>query len=221
MLASGSDDKTVLIYGLDDQSNGSLIRTKNKEPWIRLYTLSGHTLDITDLDWSISGVVASASMDNLIKIWNVGTRSTIASNVGAATIVSSSTSLSGHESFVKGVSFDPIDKYLISSGADNLLIIWDCKSYAEITRLVTVMGDGPDSTLFRRLSWAPDGSCFCATSASKSSRPIGVVLRRSTWEQMADLVGHTVPSISTRFCPTLLVDIESKEVRAFYFSRIH
>jgi WD40 repeat protein len=130
-LASGSDDAYVLIYKhtpgqISNQSFGSK-SAKNVESWSRVYTLQGHTMDVLDLDWSVNGVVASASVDNTINIWNP----LDSSRGNKLSAISPFKVLEGHKAFVKGICFDPVGRYLVSSGADNLVIIWDCEnSYA-------------------------------------------------------------------------------------------
>jgi WD40 repeat protein len=214
MLASGSDDCCVLVYrytpaGMSSQSFGSQ-KIKNKETWTRCYTMKGHTMDVLDLDWSPRGMLASASIDNQIMVWpvNVSINGNIsnknASNVGG--IQTPYKILSGHQSFVKGVSFDPVGRFLISCGTDNKVILWDCNSWTEIKQLDDPLKNSPDRTIFRRMSWAPDGGAVCLTSAIKSAKPVGMVLKRGTWESVADLVGHNGPSVSCRFCPSVLVN---------------
>jgi hypothetical protein len=61
-----------------------------------------------------------------------------------------------------------------------------------------------DSTIFRRIGWAPDGQSLCITCSTKSGKHVGMVLKRGTWTSVADLVGHASPSITARFCPHLL-----------------
>jgi hypothetical protein len=53
-----------------------------------------------------------------------------------------------------------------------------------------------DRSMFRRISWAPDGASLCVSAAAKATKPIGVVLRRGTWEPTADLVGHQAQAVS-------------------------
>ena len=181
-LASGGDDNLILIYKYtpgaisntgDFGSNGS---TSAKESWTRVFTLQGHTMDVLDLDWSPTNVIASASIDNKILLWDLNDNDT--RPVRTPTKI-----LSEHKSFVKGLTFDPIGKFLVSCGSDNLVIIWDCEANYSIVRVL----DGPlknsaDSTMFRRASWSPDGQSLCITAALKADKPVGMVLKRGTWQ---------------------------------------
>jgi len=120
-------------------------------------------------------------------------------------------SLHQHTSFVKGLSFDPVGKYMASCGTDNLIIIWDCDSWAVSACLSEPMRGTSDRSMFRRMSWAPDGASLCTSSATKASKHIGVVLRRGSWEATADLVGHDGQSTCCRFCPTVMTSTDNPQ----------
>lgn len=174
-------------------------------------------MDILDLDW-LAGptdhgyTLASASVDNSIKVWHflpapnaapVGHVSApaYASNASASsTLISPRQSLNGHTSYVRGLAYDPIGRYLISSGSDNRIIVWDIENDYSILRVLEEpLRNSPDNGIYRRISWSPDGQSVCVTSATKSTKPVGMVLKRGTWESVADLVGHSFSSISTKF----------------------
>lgn len=207
-LASGSDDSYIIIYKytidkIMNQSFGSK-PVQNKENWIRCYTLQGHTMDVLDIHWSPRGLLATASIDNTIMIWNpymnhnkVGSYSSMVLNPIKC--------LHGHQSFVRGLCFDATGKYLASSGADNIIILWDGdNNFKEIRRIRNPLKDSPDRSLFRRMDWGPDGFSLCITAAMKSGKPIGNILKRKTWDIVADLVGHSAATSSCRFFPQLL-----------------
>lgn len=231
-LASGSDDNYVLVYkytpgAIANQSFGSGNNgSKNKETWTRCYSLQGHGMDVLDLDWSPKGLVASASVDNNVILWDLSF--TIASDVappagpagrsGNGSLLAPYKVLSGHSSFVKGVAFDPLGRYLVSVGADNIVIVWDGGGdgggnlsarrqvgsggeWALLRRLEEPLLNSPDRAMFRRLSWSPDGQFVCLSAANKMGKPVGMVLRRGSWDSVADLVGHSTSSLCTRFCP--------------------
>lgn len=158
---------------------------KNKENWVRCFVCHGHSLDVLDLDWSPTHFLASASVDNTIMIWNIPLNDNAAVNLSPIHI------LREHNSFVRGVSFDPIGQYLVSCAADNSVIVWNCESqFSVAAELPEVLKDSPDSTLFRRISWSPDGQCVCLSAATRSDKPVGVILKRGSWESLGDLVGH-------------------------------
>lgn len=207
-LASGSADNYISLHMLQSSpgyASGFGQKQKNLENWIRCYTLSGHSMDVLDLDWSpvlSNGALASASVDNRVLVWQLPLSSEQASS---SKILSPSHILTQHQSFVKGIAYDPIGKYLISCDSSNVVILWDSEhQYSVIQILTSPLKNSPDSTLFRHIHWAPDGSSVCLTSALKSSKPIGMILRRNDWENIADLVGHKNSTLSTRFCPYLV-----------------
>lgn len=74
MLASGSDDKVVLVYRLE--AGGGVLRAAfgSGEPppvenWKLCQTLKGHAADVTDLAWCPLGeYLATASIDNTAQV---------------------------------------------------------------------------------------------------------------------------------------------------------
>lgn len=103
LLASGSDDKCVLVYYLNSseatKTFGSHSSTPNKENWSACYTLRGHTMEVLDISFSPREILASASIDNTILLWNMASPSV---SMFPFKI------LHEHTSFVKGLAFDPI-----------------------------------------------------------------------------------------------------------------
>ncbi|EFA79422.1 WD40 repeat-containing protein [Heterostelium album PN500] len=77
-LASGSDDNLVMVWGLTLSggrssfiSVGSSTSEKIVENWICVYTLRGHSADISEIAWSPDGkYLASSSFDKSIIIWD-------------------------------------------------------------------------------------------------------------------------------------------------------
>ena len=130
-LASGSDDCYILIYkhtpgSISTTSFGaSSSSSKNKESWTRCATLQGHSMDILDIDWSPRGCLASASIDNTIMIWECKDLG----QPGSPAIHNPLHVLRAHDNYVKGISFDPLGKYLVSSGSDNIVNVWDADTW--------------------------------------------------------------------------------------------
>ena len=206
-LASGSDDTYLMIYRWVKTSMNQNVRynlqfKKNKEHWIRIYTLRGHTMDVLDCSWSPREWLASGSIDNKILIWGDFDKLSVTS-----VLKSPLQSLEVHQSFIKGLSFDPTGKYLVSCCADNHVIIWDALEWKVLVRLEETMRDCPDRAIYRRMSWAPDGNSLCLSSAFKSQKPIGTVLKRGSWESVVDLVGHEAQSTCSRFFPNVLTTL--------------
>lgn len=153
-------------------------------------------MDVLDLDWSQSGLLASGSIDNSVLIWDVMT------NIESSQrVITALRQLNRHSSFVKGVQFDPFGIFLASSSADNTIIIWNCENWTVETTLHDPLRDSQDRSIFRRLSWTPDGGSLCVTCALKEGKPIGMVFQRDTWKSVADLVGHNTLTTCCRFNP--------------------
>jgi len=171
-------------------------------------------MDVLDLDW-LAGptengyTLASASVDNTVIVWHVLPTTSNSRTASITPSYSSSTTsaiipprqtLHGHTGYVRGLAYDPIGRYLISSGSDNRIIVWDVENdYAKVTVLEEPLRNSPDNVIYRRISWSPDGQSVCVTAATKSTKPVGMVLKRGTWESVADLVGHSSTSMCTKF----------------------
>ena len=108
-LASGGDDKVIMVWQIariNHSTNhassfaSSAFGGSNVETWRCVATLRGHSGDILDMNWSpVEPRLASCSVDNSIIIWN--TSRWVQEHI-----------ITGHTGLVKGVSWDPIGKYL-------------------------------------------------------------------------------------------------------------
>lgn len=96
MLASGADDKSILLYELSPGGGGKVFGSDDViiENWKNVGMLRGHVagiegrfskghclyfalLDLSDLSWSPDGTkIASACLDNVVMVWDVGRRGT-------------------------------------------------------------------------------------------------------------------------------------------------
>jgi protein HIRA/HIR1 len=81
-------------------------------------------------------MLASCSVDNKIHIYDISQKSRIKT-------------LEGHNSLVKGLSFDPIGKYLISQGADQKVIVWNVKNWDKVKEIVEPFEKPVDAIFFR------------------------------------------------------------------------
>jgi protein HIRA/HIR1 len=152
-----------------------------------------------------------------------------------------------HTSTVKGVAFDPAGKYIATSGDDPAICIWrafdDWGLEARVDSTSGVFrskkrkrknaaqennieeeeddpGELASLSLFRRISFAPDGSHVCGTNASLRGKNIAAMISREGWAASvpssgggeggkrnqcppgaANLVGHKQPVVSSRHCP--------------------
>ena len=145
-----------------------------------------------------------------------------------------------HTSTVKGVAFDPAGKYMASSGDDPAICIWRAfddwglearvDSSSGVFRSKKKSNDDGNNTnidggeedmqalanlsLFRRISFAPDGTHVCGTNATLRGKNIAAMISRNGWgvsgvskraqssaAGAANLVGHKQPVVSSRHCP--------------------
>lgn len=157
-------------------------------------------MDVLDIAWSPSLLLASASIDNKVIVWNC----TQLSSGCVSSIVAPLIVLHEHTSFVKGVAFDPLGTYLSTLSADNKCLIYNTKTFALESSVTDPLEHSIDKSIFRRHSWAPDGSALCLCSAVKNNKASGTVLKRKTWQCAADLIGHSSSTTCCKFNPKLL-----------------
>lgn len=103
-LASGAGDNLVMIW--------QQVRVGEAENWKRVHALHKHTADVFSLNWSPNdAMLASCGVDNTIIIWDVQ------KNFETVTILREDVGT------VKGVTWDPIGKYLATQ-SDEQLRVW-------------------------------------------------------------------------------------------------
>ena len=99
-LASGSSDKTVRIWDLENGTSR---------------VLEGHTDYVASVSYSPDGrYVASGSSDKTVRIWNLEN--------GTSRV------LKGHTHGVQSVSFSPDGRHVASGSVDNTVRIWDLEN---------------------------------------------------------------------------------------------
>jgi protein HIRA/HIR1 len=176
----------------------------NVEHWSRVHSCRGHNLDVVGLAWSPDDthlVSCSLDKDAPIIVWKLGGRSGTGSGGGAGTGGGGALSTvlhpfkilgrDVHSSCVKGIAFDPIGKYLASSGDDPSVCFWRCtgdwglekqldKSEGIFSECSTT---SQNQTLFRRLSFSPDGGHVCVTNGVIRGKNVAAMVSRiqSCW----------------------------------------
>ena len=124
VLSSQSDEeakKSKKPASKDEESEDALPNlfeeeTIKIEVWNQWKTLRGHLEDVVDISWSSDGnTLVSASVDNEAIVWDAvkGVKLHM---------------LTGHKSWVQGVSFDPMNEHLVTLGADRNLRVYSCSS---------------------------------------------------------------------------------------------
>lgn len=199
MLASGADDKLVMIWkrtsggggGGSFGSGGGV--TKNTENWRCCATLRGHAGDVLDLAWSPQDRwLASCSIDNTIIIWDAQSFPTIVSM------------LKGHTGLVKGVTWDPVGKFLASQSDDRSVKIWKTSDWTCQSTITEPFEDCGGTTHILRLSWSPDGQYLVSAHAMNGGGPTAQIIERDGFKCDKDFVGHRKAVTCVRFHNSIL-----------------
>lgn len=197
MLASGADDKLVMIWkksaGSGGGSFGSAGMTKNVENWRCCHSLHGHHGDVLDLAWSPQDRwLATCSVDNSIIVWDAKSFPTIISK------------LKGHTGLVKGVTWDPVGKFLASQSDDRSVKIWKTSDWSCQNSITEPFEECGGTTHILRLSWSPDGQYLVSAHAMNGGGPTAQIIERDGWKCDKDFVGHRKAVTCVRFHNSIL-----------------
>ncbi len=138
-LASCSDDKTIKIWRIE------------QEPFL-VADLKGHSKEVYTLDWSPKSssdhLIASASKDNSVRIWDIKTSKCIRE-------------LLLHSQAVYSVRFSPNAKYIASGGFDGRIVVWQVSDGKIVRTLKSSSG------VFE-VSWNSSGDKIAAAYSKQS-----------------------------------------------------
>lgn len=209
LLASGADDKIICIYQLESGPPTIATFGSNNEPppvenWKTSRRLIGHDNDVQDLGWSYDGsILVSVGLDSKIVIWSGHTFEKLKV-------------LSVHQSHVKGITFDPANKFFATASDDRTIKIFRFTSPAPNatqhdmvnnfqleTTINTPFKSSPLTTYFRRCSWSPDGNHIAAANAVNGPVSSVAIIERSRWDSEINLIGHEGPTEVCMFSPRL------------------
>ena len=115
-LLSGSEDKSLLIWDLQDQ--------------VCMATLKGHNAWVTAVAWSEDGkTVASGDAGKVIRLWDLETQK-------------EQTTIKGHDNTINALDFSPVEtpvygRCLASGSVDGTIRLWNPIDGSELTTLAS------------------------------------------------------------------------------------
>ncbi|TDZ31094.1 Protein HIR1 [Colletotrichum spinosum] len=207
-LASGADDKLICVYHLDKSPPVASFGLGSEPPpienWKTYKRLVGHENDVQDLAWSYdSSILVSVGLDSKIVVWSGHSFEKLKT-------------ITVHSSHVKGITFDPANKFFATASDDRTIKIFRftppapnatqhdmVNNFVLETTISTPFKSSPLTTYFRRCSWSPDGNHIAAPNAVNGPVSSVAIIERTRWDSEINLIGHEGPTEVCMFSPRL------------------
>lgn len=174
------------------------------ENWRIFRRLIGHENDVQDLGWSYdTSFMVSVGLDSKVVIWSAFTYERLKT-------------IASHMSHVKGITFDPANKFFATASDDRSIKIWrytppgpNSSAHDQMNNFMlekTIFPPfvaSPLTTYFRRCSWSPDGNHIACANAVNGPVSSVAIVNRGLWDGDIHLIGHEGPVEVCAFSPRL------------------
>lgn len=198
----------ICVYYLDDSPPPAIpfggSESLPVENWKTHRRLVGHENDVQDLAWSAdSSILVSVGLDSKIVVWSGHTFEKLKT-------------ISAHQSHVKGITFDPANKFFATAADDRTIKIFRftppapnstqhemANNFVHEVTISQPFKSSPLTTYFRRCSWSPDGNHIAAANATNGPVSSVAIIERNSWDSEINLIGHEQPTEVCMFSPRL------------------